>query len=141
MIELTVYGTPAPQGSKRHVGNGILVESSRKVTPWREAIVSEALRQKLEGLRMPGPVVVRMTFYLERPKGHTTPKGARRASAPVFPARKPDLDKLVRSTLDGLTQAGIVTDDAVVTTIHAAKRYADTRPAGAAISIHAEEYL
>ena len=141
MIELTVYGTPAPQGSKRHVGNGILIESSRKVTPWREAIVSEAIRQKLEGLRMPGPVVVRMTFYLERPKGHTTPKGTRRASAPGFPDRKPDLDKLVRSTLDGLTQAGIVTDDAVVTTIHAAKRYADTRPAGAAISIHAEEYL
>jgi crossover junction endodeoxyribonuclease RusA len=140
MIELTIYGTPAPQGSKRHVGNGILIESSRKVTPWREAIVSEVLRQGMEGLRMPGPVVVRLTFFLERPRGHTTPKGVRRASAPAYPLRRPDLDKLVRSSLDGLTQSGIVTDDAVVTTIHAAKRYADARPAGAAVTIHAEEY-
>ena len=35
--------TPAPQGSKRHVGNGRMVESSAKVKPWREAVRQEAL--------------------------------------------------------------------------------------------------
>ena len=33
-----VLGEPAPQGSKRHVGHGILLEQSKKVKPWREAI-------------------------------------------------------------------------------------------------------
>lgn len=140
MIELNVYGTPAPQGSKRHVGRGILVESSKAVQPWREAIVSEALRSNLHGVLLPGALVVRITFYLTRPKGHSGAHGIK-PSAPRFPDRKPDLDKLVRSTLDGLAQASIYGDDAQVTTIHAAKRYADTRPPGAAITIHPEEQV
>lgn len=28
-LTVTVLGTPAPQGSKRHVGNGVVVESSK----------------------------------------------------------------------------------------------------------------
>ena len=30
-----VLGLPAPQGSKRHVGEGRMVESSKRVKPWR----------------------------------------------------------------------------------------------------------
>ena len=37
-LRINVLGTPAPQGSKRHVGRGIMVESSRLVGPWREAV-------------------------------------------------------------------------------------------------------
>jgi crossover junction endodeoxyribonuclease RusA len=32
-IVFTVPGKPAPQGSKRHVGRGIMVESSNHVAP------------------------------------------------------------------------------------------------------------
>lgn len=32
----------------------------------------------------------------------------------TFPSRKPDIDKLLRSTLDALTEAGVFTDDARV---------------------------
>ena len=42
MITITVYGMPGPQGSKRFVGTrggrGVMVESSAKVKPWREAV-------------------------------------------------------------------------------------------------------
>ena len=31
MIEIKVIGLPAPQGSKRHVGHGVMIESSKKV--------------------------------------------------------------------------------------------------------------
>jgi len=37
-ITFFVPGKPAPQGSKRHVGRGIMLESSREVGPWRERV-------------------------------------------------------------------------------------------------------
>lgn len=43
MIEITVHGLPAPQGSKRHVGRGVMVESSKNVKPWRSAVVWAAI--------------------------------------------------------------------------------------------------
>jgi len=35
-IFIPVLGIPAAQGSKKHVGRGILIESSKKVAPWRQ---------------------------------------------------------------------------------------------------------
>lgn len=133
---MRVYGTPAPQGSKRHVGGGRLVEASRKVMPWREAIVSEAQRLGYAGLRFDEPLVVRITFYLARPISHRGARGLR-PSAPVWPAKVPDLDKLTRSTLDGLTQAAVITDDSRVVVLHARKTYDDEQAAGALIHITA----
>jgi len=126
-VVLRVMGTPAPQGSKRHVGRGIMVESSKAVGPWREAVVGEAQRQGAAGLMIPAAVIVTLTFYVGRPKGHyRTGRNANllRDSAPKYPAGKPDLDKLTRSTLDGLVQAGVIADDALVVDMVARKAYA-----------------
>lgn len=133
---LRVYGLPAPQGSKRHVGNGRMVEASRKVTPWREAVVGEAQRLGYAGLRFDEPVAVRITFYLPRPSSHRGARGLR-PSAPVWPSKVPDLDKLARSTLDGLVQAAVLSDDARVVILHARKTYDDEQAAGALIHITA----
>lgn len=133
---MRVYGLPAPQGSKRHVGGGRMVEASKKVAPWREAVVAEAQRLGYAGLRIDDPVVVRVTFYLPRPVSHRGARGLR-PSAPVWPAKVPDLDKLLRSTLDGLVQAAVLTDDARVAVIHARKTYDDEQAAGALIHITA----
>ena len=67
-MRITVHGTPAPQGSKRHVGNGVMVESSAKVKPWREA-VKWAARQSMDVGREFAfvgdiPLAVDVTFYL-----------------------------------------------------------------------------
>ena len=35
-----VFGLPAPQGSKRHVGEGRMVESSKRVKPWRRQVAA-----------------------------------------------------------------------------------------------------
>lgn len=134
-LRIRVLGTPAPQGSKRHVGGGRMVESSRKVGPWREAVVGACERIGVAGSRIDTPVHVRVTFWLSRPASHCRPNGQLRSNAPVAPARTPDLDKLLRSTLDGLTQAGVITDDARVVTIHALKRYADETSPGALIHL------
>jgi crossover junction endodeoxyribonuclease RusA len=140
-IEVRVLGTPAPQGSKRHVGRGIIVESSKAVKPWREAIVGACERTGAAGARLDVPVDIRITFWLPRPASHRTPRGVLRASAPLVPGKKPDLDKLERSTLDGLVQADVLADDSLVVTLHTRKRYADDTSPGAHIHIttHAPE--
>ena len=125
---ITVYGTPAPQGSKRFVGHaksgrGIMIESSAAVKPWREAVKWAAL-EALEPRELSveahcnggfvGPVRVRMVFTLRRPAA---------AKKREYPHTKPDLSKLVRATEDALTDAGVWEDDARVVELTAAKAY------------------
>lgn len=103
----TIHGTVAPQGSKRHVGRGIMVESSAAVRPWREAIKAAAA-DVLGDVPLPlfpkgVPVTGRIVFSMRRPKN--APRNKR-----VWPAG-PDLDKALRSTGDGLTEAGVWHDD------------------------------
>lgn len=128
MIEIVVRGIPAPQGSKRHVGGGRMIESSKAVGPWREAIRAETQRAMDHGNRPPlsGPVAIRAWFFLPRPKGHyRTGRNAHllRVGAPVRPAGTPDLDKLARAVLDGLTMGGAWKDDGQVVELHAGKYY------------------
>lgn len=114
MITITVYGMPAPQGSKRHVGNGVMIESSKKVKPWRQDVAAAAVAC---GKMLPdGPVRCSMIFTLPKPK--SAPK-----HRTTYPDRKPDLSKLVRSTEDALTMAAVWGDDARVVELTAAKRY------------------
>jgi len=128
-MRIVVYGTPGPQGSKRHVGNGIMVESSAKVKPWRLAVKYEALAVRAGAPPIDGPVFVRMVFTFLRPKSHyRTGKNAHllRDDAPKQPCVAPDLSKLLRSTEDALTDAGVWRDDSrVVEYVRAAKVWAN----------------
>ena len=121
MIFIITGITPAPQGSKRHVGGGRMVESSAKVRPWREAVRQEALATGLPITAQ--PVFLRLSFTFARPKGHRNAKGQLRPSAPVDHITRPDLDKLCRSTLDGLTGV-LFCDDSQVAFMVASKAYA-----------------
>lgn len=117
-LSFDVVGLPAPQGSKRHVGRGVLVESSRLVAPWRDS-VAYACQWAMESVqweRLDEACAVELTFYLPRPK--SAPK--RR----IWPDRKPDIDKLARATLDALGTAGAYSDDARVVSLFLVKRYA-----------------
>ena len=118
MISYFIPGEPAPQGSKNgFVKNGrvVMVESSKKVKPWRESVALHT-RAKISQ-PMNCPVEIALVFHLPRPKTVT-----RR-----WPAVKPDLDKLIRSTFDGLTTGGLYTDDALVIAVSASKQYAIDR--------------
>lgn len=140
-LHCRVVGTPGPQGSKRHVGKGIMVESSAKVKPWRQDVRAAVLEAtELATWQQPaGAVAVAVTFYLPRPKGHYgTGRNADtlRPSAPELPAVKPDVDKLVRSTLDAITESGAIRDDAQVADLASHKRYCKAgEPAGAFIEL------
>jgi crossover junction endodeoxyribonuclease RusA len=118
-IRFFAPGSPAPQGSKRHVGRGIMVESSRAVGPWRERVALAAHNAMLTAGLTPftGAVVVGLSFVLPRPK--STPK---RFTPPAV--KRPDCDKLTRAVFDSLS--GIVyLDDSQVIDLHATKRLAE----------------
>lgn len=107
MMLIVAYGRPGPQGSKRHLGKGVMIEMSQHVKPWREAVKYAALNVRKGAAALDGPLVVRMVFTLAKPK--SAPKGRR-----TYPDRTPDLSKLVRATEDALTDAGVWADDARV---------------------------
>lgn len=122
ICQFDVFGMPAPQGSKKFVGTnkagrGALVESSKKVRPWRQDVKAAAVmaRETLwlaaavgtDPCPLDGPLWVSMVFTMPKP-----------ASAPkrrqTWPDKKPDLSKLARSTEDAISDAGLWADDARV---------------------------
>lgn len=117
IVRIVVRGIPASQGSKRHVGNGIMVESSRAVGPWREAVRAETQRAMNGQPPIKGALLVDVGFALPRPKSL--------AKRIRYPSKRPDLDKLVRAVLDGVTAGGAWADDAQVAQLFARKSYAD----------------
>lgn len=122
-----IPGIPAPQGSKRHVGNGILVESSKRLKPWRADAIA-AIQAEQHARSCPqfiGPIRIAAVFAFPRPRGHYRANGTLRPSAPSLHAVRPDLDKLLRALLDAATQSGIIRDDSQVYHIAAGKTYAE----------------
>jgi crossover junction endodeoxyribonuclease RusA len=139
MITFQVPGLPAPQGSKRHVGRGVMVESSKRLKPWRNDVACAALkaRQSFEAALLEGPAHVRVRFVLPRPKSHRRASGELKPNAPRYPSSKPDVDKLLRAILDALT--GVLwRDDSQVAVVEAVKDYGtgDEAP-GAHVSVSA----
>lgn len=138
LIDITVYGLPAPQGSKRSLGKGVMVESSKHVAPWRDAVRTDAASVWAGRGALDEPLMVYLTFRFPRPKSHYgtgANAGKLKPSAPLYVSGKPDVDKLERSTLDGLTSAGIWVDDARVVRMVSTKTYTDTGRAHADIRI------
>ena len=127
MIEFTVPGEAAPQGSKRAVrsrgGRILLLESSARVKPYR-AVFALAARQAWTEPPATGPVAVELLFRFVRPASHYTAKGALRDAAPRH-VGKPDIDKLCRAVLDALTGIAYA-DDSQVVALDASKVYGPT---------------
>ena len=138
-LAFTVLGLPAPQGSKHgrpiyrgsgdareFTGKVAQVESSKSgLATWRGDVVraaTDALQLWAEGDQVGypfgiGPVHVTILFIFGRPKHHyRTGRYAHelRPNAPRLHTTKPDVDKLLRSTFDALTTAGMWKDDAQV---------------------------
>lgn len=115
MTQVFIPGRPAPQGSKRHLGNGIMVESSKAVKPWRVDVAWAAREAFLSP--MDGPVRLELGFVMPRPK--SAPKKSTPAAI-----KRPDLDKLVRAVMDAITGV-VVVDDSQIVHLVATKRIAE----------------
>jgi len=120
-LEFFVPGTPAPQGSKRYIGRGISLESSKALPTWRHDIRTAAQDYATQvpwSMPFTGqPLTMGLVFVMPRPT--STPK---RRTPPAI--KRPDLDKLLRAVCDALTTV-LFTDDSAITRLTAAKRLAD----------------
>lgn len=108
-----VRGRPVPQGSLKFIHGKPIHARASDLAVWRADIARNA---QLSGFSaVSGAVQVSADFIFKRPK--STPNRA-------FPYVKPDLDKLIRAVLDGLTGVAYE-DDCQVIIIQTTKRYGD----------------
>lgn len=125
MIEFTVHGIPAPQGSKTKWGS----EDNPRTKPWRAAVASDAAAAMDGTQAFHEPVTVHVLFHFPRPKSHYGSgknAGVEKAGAPKHCATKPDLDKLLRAIGDAITGI-VIRDDSQIVAIAAVKHYGTPR--------------
>lgn len=133
-VNFWVPGVPQPQGSKRafrnpHSGNINVVESSKKVAPWRTDVKEFARKAMADSPLFIGAIRVDIDFVMYRPtslpKTRPTPEAV----------KKPDLDKLTRAVLDAL-KGTVYGDDSQVVLMMVGKHIAELGEAtGAQIDV------
>lgn len=127
-ISFTVYGVPAPKGSKSafpirrstgRMGVAVVEGKSARQKDWAHR-VEEVVQGLAEGgaPMLDGPIDAWVCFFLPKPK--SAPKRRR-----TWPDRKPDLDKLIRALMDPLTGVLIVDDARIVNFSRLEKVYAE----------------
>jgi Holliday junction resolvase RusA-like endonuclease len=130
---IRVFGVPASAGSKTPVmtargprvldGGSKAAREHRKT--WRSDVVDAArtaIGQQYQWQPFAGPVHLDLSLFVPRPK--STPRQRRDGTVPK-PITRPDATKLLRSTEDALTVAGVWGDDSQVTRLTVTKTYAD----------------
>lgn len=130
-LTIVVHGRPAPQGSKKYAGHrrnsasgrisAVLVEQSKRVKPWRALVTRAAMDTMLDAhLTEPldGPLEAEIIFTVRKPA--SAPKRRR-----TWPTTRDsgDIDKLLRSTFDGIADAQAVADDSRIIRVTATKAF------------------
>lgn len=148
-LDIRIVGRPAPQGSKKTGGAGQLLESSAYLPAWRAACRIGAYKAYAEhniGTDYLPVFPIGRPVYIHRMTFVVTSEQCR-AGATDEPIGKPDIDKLLRSTLDALgggryRTARLYDDDSQIVGINNLSKVRERRPgfpAGALITISDEE--
>ncbi len=135
-LTIVVHGRPAPQGSKAYKGHrtnaatgrrtAVLVEQSKRVKPWR-ALVTRASMDTMLDTRLTdpldGPLEAEVIFTVRKPA--SAPKRRR-----TWPNTRDsgDIDKLIRSTFDGIADAEAIADDSRIIRVTATKTFPNEHP-------------
>jgi len=133
MIQIRIYGQPVAQSRPRVALRGRYphVYEDSKVKEYKKDVrrqIEEALPHR--HLPIDIPVVIWLEFYLSRPK--TLKKTVKHH------VKKPDIDNLSKAILDSMDL--LITDDNLVTWLHAGKFYADEdNPPGVLIKLYPVE--
>lgn len=152
----TVFGEPQPAGSKqafplldkkricncgpvhgplphRRPSGSIIInvtDDNPDTKAWKNR-VSKTAREEYSGPLLTGFVSLECVFYLPRPKSHFgigANANRLKPSAPALPGVRPDVDKLLRSVGDGLTQSSkVYVDDKLIVDMIGRKRYGNPR--------------
>lgn len=122
VIALEVRGDPIPQGSTKAFMRGGHVRTTSdnvNLKGWRQQVATAA-QAAMRGDMALGPLRCDVEFRMKPPQAAINAKGQLKEGR--HPVTKPDLDKLARAIMDGLT--GIAwKDDAQVVDLHVRKVY------------------
>lgn len=116
-ITYQIEGTPVPQGSFRHIGQGRIIAANPKLNQWRETIANQ-IRQQGHQSPIEGACQVELMFVLPRPKTVTRKHPITRSSY--------DVDKLIRAVFDAISlekYVQVIQDDSQIISVKASKRY------------------
>ena len=143
-LSFVVYGKPQPRGSKRSIpmygkdgqprrdkfGRVMIAtkDDNANSGEWMQS-TAYAARKAMEAAAITGliegPVRLRLTFALARPRGDFRTNGECKPGARARPIVKPDTLKLSRGVEDALTNV-VWRDDAQVVELQLHKHYGDT---------------
>lgn len=108
-------------------GSHVGVYTPNTADAWKEQVMLAASLYR--GQFATGALRLEVEFYLPRPQAHKHDD---------YVAVKPDLDNLLKSTMDALTNAGVWHDDAQVAAVVMSKRYESANQSiGAVIRLEA----
>jgi crossover junction endodeoxyribonuclease RusA len=111
-----VFSKAAPQGSKRFMGQGVMIESSTRVKPFRQDVRYTALDSIPDDWPIDAAMRVHYRFHFKRPPSHLTTKGNLTKSAPKQPTGRNvgDIEKLARAVSDALSGVAFTDDSQVI---------------------------
>lgn len=115
MVTFTVEGQPAGQGSMKHVGKGRIIHASKRLGPWRQAIIDQAAKVLEHTDQLVGPLSVIIVVHVKRPLKPKSRWAISRATG--------DIDKHARAILDALQISQLILDDAHVIYLNIRKHY------------------
>lgn len=107
-VRVRVDWIAAPQGSHKQGFGKSVRETNPKTEPYRQAVADacEAEMDNWVWKQLDGYLEVRLDFYMPPPPKSDPDRR--------FPNTPPDIDKLVRSTFDGISRSKMWKDDARV---------------------------
>ncbi len=120
-------GPPCKLCKKRKLGHPYVINANDATKGWETSIRGAARVAMSRGILIDGAVDVDMVFYMERPKAHHVAGDRGRPLKEkhrdtILHTKKPDVDKLARAILDGLTNI-CFKDDSTVCRITSVKYY------------------
>lgn len=128
-------GQPRPRAFARKIGDKFVarVHNPGTAEAWKGCIARDSAKWRPE-TPLTGPVVVGIDFRMPRPKSLMRKKDP---PGEVECLTKPDIDNLIKSTLDAMTELGWWGDDAQIVKVQASKYYhaKEARP-GAEIRVY-----
>lgn len=144
-LVIRAYGRPAPQGSKERGGAGQLLESSRYLPAWHQAVKIAAFEAYRSAAIPPSALPLwkaRVPLYVERMHFYVTPEQCCAADTDE-PVGEPDLDKLLRAVMDSLGgarrrgTARLFADDSQIKRVRDLEKFRATpeEPAGVIVAV------
>jgi Holliday junction resolvase RusA-like endonuclease len=123
-VQFSIDSPPVPKGRPKFskIGGFVRTYTPKKTSDY-ETIVRETAQQAMTREPLETPTAVYLYFRLPIPKSYPKKRVAACLTGLERPIKKPDIDNLAKSVLDGLN--GIVyRDDGQIVSLHVTKVYA-----------------